>query len=86
VVRSARPIGTALLIDTFAFVAAAHLSGTYADPIAALQDAIIATILPQLERHPTAIATAIDRAAECGLPAVRAALQRMQDADTAALI
>ncbi len=86
VVRSARPIGTALLIDTFAFVAAARLSGTYADPIAALQDAIIATILPQLERHPTAIATAIDRAAEYDLPAVRAALQRMQDADTAALI
>ncbi len=86
VVRSVRPIGTALLIDALAFVAAAHLNGTYADPIAALQDAIIATILPQLERNPIAIATAIDRAAEYNLSSVLNALRRMQEADTAAMI
>lgn len=86
VVRSARPIGTALLIDALAFVAAAHLDGTYADPLEALQEAIIATILPQLERHPIAIAAAIDRAAEYDLPTVTAALRRMQEADTAAMI
>ena len=86
VVRSVRPIGTALLIDTLAFVAAAHLNRTYNNPISALQDAIIATILPQLERNPVAIATAIDRAAEYNLSAVLISLQRMQEADTAAMI
>ncbi len=86
VVRSVRPIGTALLIDTLAFVAAAHLNGTYADPIIALQDAIIATILPQLERNPIALATAIDRADEYNLSTVLAALRRMQEVDTAAMV
>ena len=75
-----KKLGTAPLIEALLFCAVAERF--YDAPLAALQDAILADILPQLERAPQAITRALAAVSPGGplleLERVRAALQRMR--------
>ncbi len=74
-----KQVGTAPLIETLLFCAVA--ASYYADPNEALEDAILANILPQIDRAPQAIKRALAAVSPGGplpdLKRVQAALQRM---------
>jgi len=74
-----KKIGTGLVVEALIFCAVA--ARFYQNPTEALEDAILADILPQLDRAPSAIARALKVVDEKGslaeLRRVRAALQRM---------
>ncbi len=77
-----KSLGTALLIEVLVFCAVADRF--YAEPQDALEDAIIANLLPQLERAPAAInrtLTALETNSDLGrLKRVRTALERIKSA------
>ena len=77
-----KSLGTALLIEVLVFCAVAERF--YAEPDDALADAIIANLLPQLERAPAAInrtLAALEANPDLGrLKRVRTALERMKSA------
>lgn len=77
-----KQIGTALLIEVLVFCAVA--TRFYSDPQDALEDAIIANLLPQLERSPAAINRALaaltDKPNLQKLKRVRLALERLKNA------
>jgi hypothetical protein len=79
-----KKLGTAPLIETLLFCAVA--TRFYENPIEGLEDAIIANILPQLERAPQAIRRALEAVSASGplseLGRVRTALQRMSGTNT----
>ncbi len=74
-----KKLGTALLIESLLFCAVA--ARFYTEPTESLEDAMLADILPQLERAPQAVARALQSVSPGGtlsdLTRVRAALQRM---------
>ncbi len=74
-----KEIGTAPLIESLIFCAVA--TDYYSDPTEALEDAILANILPQLDRSPQAARRALAAVAPdgplSGLGRVRLALQRL---------
>lgn len=76
-----KSLGTALLIEVLVFCAVADRF--YAEPQDALEDAIIANLLPQLERAPAAINRALAaltaNPALSSLKRVRTALERMKN-------
>jgi len=84
-VRERRAVGTALLIEVLAYCVVARAA--YPDLRAALQDAIIANLLPQLDRHPAAVQYLVERAASyaADLPAVAAALLAISSDETSLL-
>jgi MoxR-like ATPase len=69
-----REIGTAPLIETLLFCAVA--TDYYDNPADALEDAILANILPQLTGAPVAVRRALD-AVPPGMERVKAGLQKM---------
>jgi hypothetical protein len=79
-----KKLGTAPLIEALLFCAVA--ARFYRDPAEALEDAILADLLPQLERTPQAITRALTAVSPGGslsdLTRVRATLQRMSGTST----
>jgi AAA domain (dynein-related subfamily) len=76
-----KPLGTAFLIECLVFCAVADRF--YPNPADALEDAIIADILPQLERSPLAVAHTLQMMEQTGEPLsalvrVKAALEKIK--------